>query len=98
MIDLYLKPIVQSFDDFDFSMIEEAGDMGTYAVLEYIYQHFIEFKLIFCCLAGTKYEHFLDELGEIEESYYKNLVRRFSNPSHEETIRKNTIIKGLFEV
>ena len=83
LIDLYLKYIGQPFDDFDFSMIEEAGDQGTYAVLEYIYQHFTEFKLIFCCSAGTKYERFLDELGEIEESYYKKFIRRFSKPGYQ---------------
>ena len=50
---------------------------GTDFVLDYIYQHFIEFKLIFCCSTGSQYEHFLDELGKIEESYYQELVDKY---------------------
>lgn len=30
--------------------------------------------MIFCCSVGSQYEHFLDRLGEIEESYYQELV------------------------
>lgn len=46
-------------------------------ILDYIYQHFTEFKLIFCCSTGSQYEHFLDELGKIEESYYQELVDKY---------------------
>ena len=53
------------------------GEEGTDFVLDYIYQHFIEFKLIFCCSTGSQYEHFLDELGKIEESYYQELVDKY---------------------
>ena len=53
------------------------GEEGTDFVLDYIYQHFTEFKLIFCCSTGSQYEHFLDELGKIEESYYQELVDKY---------------------
>ena len=33
--------------------------------------------LIFCCSAGTEYEDYLDRLGEIEESYYLEFVRKY---------------------
>ena len=42
-----------------------------------IYQNFTEFKFIFCCATGCKYQHFLDELGKIEESYYQELVDKY---------------------
>ena len=54
------------------------GEEGTDFVLDYIYQHFTEFKLIFCCSTGSQYEHFLDELGKIEESYYQELVDKYA--------------------
>lgn len=41
---------------------EEAGWM-----LDFIYDHFDAFKLIACCAGGTKYEHYLDTLAEIED-------------------------------
>ena len=38
-------------------------------LVDYLYEHFEEFKLIVCCSAGTKYEHFIDELMEYEVEY-----------------------------
>lgn len=35
-------------------------------MLDFIYDHFDEFKLIVCCSAGTRYEHYIDILVEIE--------------------------------
>jgi len=35
-------------------------------MMDFIYDHFDEFKLIVCCSAGTRYEHYIDTLVEIE--------------------------------
>ena len=58
------------------------GGQGTNFVLDYVYQHLQEFKLIFCCSAGTEYEDYLDRLGEIEESYYLEFVRKYGQDSY----------------
>ena len=61
---------------------EDAGDEGTDLVLEYIYRHQEEFKLIFCCSAGTEYETYFDRLAAKEEYYYKQFVKQFSDGGH----------------
>lgn len=35
-------------------------------MVDYVYDHFDAFKLIACCSTGTRYEHYLDALIEIE--------------------------------
>lgn len=47
---------------------------GTEDFLAYIYTYFEKFKIIICKSAGTKYEHYLDELAEVEESFYKQKI------------------------
>lgn len=56
----------------------DIGDNGTNDVLKYIYDHFDDFKLIFCCSNGTKYEKYFDELAKIEEDFYKEFTKKFS--------------------
>ena len=46
--------------------LPEVSDEGHSWMVEYIYDHFDAFKLIVCCSAGTRYEHYLDVLTEIE--------------------------------
>ena len=38
--------------------------------------------MIFCCSSGTKYEHFLDQLGEIEEAYYREFVKKYGKEGY----------------
>ena len=51
---------------------EQPKHMGDFSgecldwMLRYMYQHFDAFKLILCCAEGTKYEHFVHEMVEIE--------------------------------
>lgn len=54
------------------------GNQGTNVVIDYIYNHFDEFKLIFCSSNGTKYEGYFDELAKIEEEFYKEFVAKYS--------------------
>lgn len=42
--------------------------------IRYVYQHFHVFKLIVCCSAGTKYEHYIDSLIEIEIEHTKRFI------------------------
>lgn len=55
---------------------EEAGWM-----LDFIYDHFDAFKLIACCAGGTKYEHYLDTLAEIEDNAGRALMKRWQRPA-----------------
>lgn len=48
------------------SNLPEISDDGQMWMMQYIYDHFDAFKLIVCCSAGTRYEHYLDTLAEIE--------------------------------
>jgi len=53
---------------------ENKADKGTGDVLKYIYDNYDAFKLIICKSAGTKYEHYLDDLAKTEEEYYHKLI------------------------
>ncbi len=44
-------------------------------VVQYVYRHFDAFKLLFCHSAGTKYEHYLDQLAEVEAKSTLEFVR-----------------------
>lgn len=45
-------------------------------IIAYLYDHFDAFKLIACCAAGTRYEHYIDTLIEIESNAGKLLIGR----------------------
>ncbi len=38
-------------------------------LIDYMYEHYDEFKLLICCSDGTCYEHFIDSMVEIEVEY-----------------------------
>lgn len=80
LMDIYMKSVQAASDSLDIDEAVDNGNEGTDEVLEYIYEHFTEFKLIFCCSAGTSYEHYFDRLAEIEESYYKEFARKYAAP------------------
>lgn len=46
--------------------------------VNYIYDHFDVFKLVICCAEGTKYEHYIHDLVELDvavtKKYYKLLA------------------------
>ena len=56
---------------------EEAGWM-----LDFIYDHFDAFKLIACCAGGTKYEHYLDTLAEIEDNAGRALIEKMAEAGY----------------
>lgn len=53
---------------------EDIADKGTTEVLKFIYSNYEDFKIIICKSAGTKYEHYLDELAKTEEQYYRKMI------------------------
>ena len=79
---------------------EEAGWM-----LDFIYDHFDAFKLIACCAGGTKYEHYLDTLAEIEDHSGRLLVDRMVDAGYpirrldDELIHimSTALFNGMFE-
>ena len=82
LMEIYLDSIQKATYSPDLNQANHEGEEGTDFVLEYIYQHFTDFKLIFCCSTGSQYEYFLDRLGEIEESYYQELVGKYGKASY----------------
>ena len=82
LMAIYSDSIKKAGEATDISRAEDAGDEGTDLVLEYIYRHPEEFKLIFCCSAGTEYETYFDRLAAKEEYYYKQFAKQFSDGGH----------------
>ncbi len=56
-------------DTYDFNSAETPNDIGkgTNIVLDMLYQNFELSRLLFCRAVGTKYEHFIEKMIEIEE-------------------------------
>ena len=77
LMNIYLESIQKAKESTNLDQACLEGGQGTNFVLDYVYQHLQEFKLIFCCSAVTEYEDYLDRLGEIEESYYLEFVRKY---------------------
>lgn len=82
LMNIYLESIQKATYSPDLNQANYEGEEGTDFVLDYIYQHFTDFKLIFCCSTGSQYEYFLDRLGEIEESYYQELVGKYGKAGY----------------
>ena len=82
LLDIYIDSINRAAHASDVDAASDVGDEGLDAVLAYIYRHIEEFKLIFCCSAGTEYETYFDRLAAIEEAYYKNMVKQFAVENH----------------
>ena len=56
--------------------LPEVSDGSAAWMMAYIYDHFDAFKLIVCCATGTKYEHYLDTLIDIESESGRRLIDR----------------------
>ena len=56
--------------------LPEVPDKEASWMMNFLYDHFDAFKLIACCSSGTKYEHYLDTLAEIEDHSGRLLVDR----------------------
>lgn len=69
----------REIDDLD-PKIVWSNQNETVRMMEYIYDHFDEFKLIICKSQGTRYESFTHDLSKLEEEvtlkYMKELKKR----------------------
>ncbi len=80
LMNIYMSRISEAADCMNQDKAVESGARGTNEVIDCIYRHFTAFKLIFCHSAGTAYEDYFDRLGAIEESYYREFVKRYAAP------------------
>ena len=81
------------FDLIPEGKTNESRELSTKYLLHfvnYIYDHFEEFKLVICCSEGTKYANYIHELVELDvsrtERYYvllKEKGKMTGNVSHE---------------
>ena len=85
--------------------LPEVPDTESAWMMAFLYDHFDAFKLIACCAAGTKYEHYLDTLAEIEDHAGRLLVDRMTaagypiRPLDDELIHimSTALFNGMFE-
>ena len=85
---------------------EKANHMGVESrtslnkIVDYIYEHFDEFKLIICKSEGTSYENFIHNMVEIEvEETYQFIDALRSQGKDVPTIEKavcHMIVSGMF--
>ena len=91
--------------DAQVQTLPEVSDEGHSWMVEYIYDHFDAFKLIVCCSTGTRYEHYLDVLTEIEVNSSIVLMEKMKAAGyHPEELDENLIhmvassmFNGMFE-
>ena len=94
----------QSVDD-QVQNLPEVPDEEAGWMLDFIYDHFDAFKLIVCCAGGTKYEHYLDTLAEIEDNAGRALIEKMTEAGYtlpqidDELIHimSSSLFNGLFE-
>ena len=85
--------------------LPEVPDEEASWMMDFLYDHFDAFKLITCFAAGTKYEHCLDTLAEIEDNAGRSLVDRMAEagypirPIDDELIHimSTALFNGMFE-
>jgi AcrR family transcriptional regulator len=80
--------------------LPEVSEEGHDWMIEYIYDHQDAFKLIACYAAGTKYEHYMDVLIDIEVKSSLVLIERLIGAGyHPEALHEDMvhmIASGLF--
>ncbi len=87
------------------SGLPEISDNGQMWMMSFIYDNFDAFKLIACCSAGTKYEHYIDTLAEIEVNASRTLIEIMTEadyklkPIDDELIHivSSALFNGMFE-
>ena len=85
--------------------LPEVPEIEAAWMMAYIYDHFDAFKLITCAAAGTRYEHYLDTLTEIEDNAGRMLIDRMREAGYpvpeidDELIHimSSALFNGMFE-
>ena len=85
---------------------QQSGRMGEISgnciewMVEYIYGHYDAFKLILCCSEGTKYEHFIHTMVEIEVDgthRFMDVLKDMGHPVREmDSQLEHILVSGLF--
>lgn len=108
LVERYRK-IQQSFSSLplerQLNELPEVSDDGQMWMIQHIYENFDAFKLIACSSFGTKYEHYIDTLIEIEVNASKVLIERMTaanlkvHPIDDELIHivSSALFNGMFE-
>ena len=97
---------VKNFEFGELSDEEKINHIGVESrtslneIVDYIYEHFDEFKLIICKSEGTSYENFIHNMVEIEvEETYQFIDALRSQGKHVPNIEKavcHMIVSGMF--
>ncbi len=85
--------------------LPEVPEIEAAWMMAYIYDSFDTFKLITCAAAGTRYEHYLDTLAEIEDNAGRALIDRMREAGYpvpeidDELIHimSSALFNGMFE-
>lgn len=85
--------------------LPDVADHEYVWMVDYVYDHFDAFKLIACCSTGTRYEHYLDALIEIEVNASHLLMEKMQReglnvlPLDEDMVHilASALFNGLFE-
>ena len=80
LLDAFIKmhqQMKQPAKDISKQSMEKQSGSNTDLVLDYIYENFTAFKLIFCRAEGTDYAAYIDKLAKIEEDAFRRML---SNP------------------
>jgi len=86
-------------------MGKESADCVNWTI-DYMYEHYDEFKILICCNDGTPYEQFIHNMAEIEVEYtfrYMQVLRELGRKVHEPDkelchMITSGMLNGLFEV
>lgn len=79
LLEIYIKLTDEARKALNNIEVMNIGNEGTNQVISYIYSNLDIFKLIFLKSQGTKYENYFDTLAKIEEDFYKEFARKYSN-------------------
>lgn len=85
--------------------LPDVADHEYVWMVDYVYDHFDAFKLIACCSTGTRYEHYLDALIEIEVNASHLLMEKMQReglnvlPLDDDMVHilASALFNGLFE-
>lgn len=106
LVEEHAKAIMNIFMSAQESFEEKINHMGVESrtslneIVDYIYEHFDEFKLIICKSEGTSYENFIHSMVEIEvEETYQFIDALRSQGKYVPDIEKavcHMIVSGMF--
>lgn len=91
---------------------EQPGHMGKESaecidwLIEYVYAHHADFKILICCSEGTPYEHFIHSMVEVEVEYTLRYIGVLKSLGHQVPridrdlchMIASGMLEGIFEV